>query len=81
MLNAKSVAIKIVQGLNPQWVEEFFSNRDELIEGLVVILNQFRTLDELVKADEIFFFIRQRDGGFRSFRREILLAYEVGFAA
>ena len=79
MLNAKSVAWKIVQTLNSEWVEEVFGKR-ELIECLVVVLNQFKTLDELVKADEIFFCVPKRNGGFFSFRRDILLAYEVGFA-
>ena len=74
MLNAKSVAITIINSLNPEWVEQF-GTIEQVKQELVEILNQFHSVKEIKEADEDAFFIRELEGGFCSFKKIILRAY------
>lgn len=76
MLNAKSVALNIINSLNPEWVAQFGST-EQVQEELIGILNQFTTVKEIIEADEDEFLIRELEGAFCSFKQIILRAYYV----
>ena len=78
MLNAKSVAIRIVSSLNPEWVEAFFLSPEALVDDLTEIVRSFNSLDEMRKAPSEDFLVHEIDGqGYVSFKREILHVYGV----
>lgn len=78
MLNAKSTAIRVVSTLDPEWVEAFFLSEEVLINDLTEIIRAFRSIEEMRKAPDDDFLVREIDGqGYCSFRREILHVYEV----
>lgn len=75
MLNAKSVAMNIVQGINPEWIETNFGSEGELIEVLVEILNQFKSVREIEQADSINTTVRMNSGNGFDFKYSILRVY------
>lgn len=78
MLNAKSVAIRVVSTLDPEWVEAFFLSEEVLINDLTEIVQAFRSIEEMRKAPDDDFLVREIEGqGYVSFRREILHVYDV----
>nr|DAG16830.1 MAG TPA: hypothetical protein [Caudoviricetes sp.] len=78
MLNAKSVAIRVVSSLDPEWVEAFFLSPEALVDDLTEIIRNFRSVKEMRKAPDDDFLVREIDGqGYCSFRREILHVYGV----
>lgn len=77
MLNAKSVAMQIVNSFSEEWVEEFFGSCEELVGDLSEIIRGFDSVEEMKKSDDGSFLVRQLCGGFYSFRKDILKAYSI----
>ena len=78
MLNAKSVVIRIVSNLDPEWIEAFFLSEEVLINDLTEIIRSFNSVDEMRKAPSEDFLVHGIDGqGSVSFKREILHVYGV----
>lgn len=78
MLNAKSIAIRVVSTLDPEWVEAFFLSPEALVEDLTEIIRSFNSVEEMRKAPDDVFLVREIDGqGYCSFKREILHVYGV----
>lgn len=78
MLNAKSVAIRVVSTLDPEWVEAFFLSEEVLINDLTEIIRSFNSVEEMSKAPAEDFLVREIDGqGYCAFKREILHVYDV----
>lgn len=78
MLNAKSVAIRVVDQLDPEWVEAFFLSEEVLINDLTEIIRSFNSVAEMRKAPDDDFLVREIDGqGYCSFKREVLHVYDV----
>lgn len=78
MLNAKSVAIRVVATLDPEWVEAFFISPEALVDDLTEIIRSFNSVDEMRKAPAEDFLVREIDGqGYCSFKREVLHVYDV----
>ena len=78
MLNAKSVVIRIVSNLDPEWIEAFFLSEEVLINDLTEIIRSFNSVDEMRKAPDDDFLVRELDGqGYCSFKQEILHVYGV----
>ena len=72
MLNAKSIAVATVNRFNNEWTEEFFGSKEELIEELVQVLNQFEDAAELAAADDLDTAVHQYCGGVYIFKRDLL---------
>ena len=78
MLNAKSVAIRVVDQLDPEWIEAFFLSEEVLINDLTELIRHFRSVKEMRKAPDDAFLVREVNGqGYCSFKREILHVYGV----
>lgn len=75
MLNAKSVALQIIEEFSDEWVEEFFGSKEWLISDLASLINQFEGIEEIDESDEFDFLIPQLGGGLYSFQKEIRKAY------
>ena len=75
MLNAKSIAIVTVNRFNPEWTEEFFGSKEELVEELVEVLNQFDSVAELKAADDLDCAVRQNCGGLYIFKKDLLRTF------
>lgn len=72
MLNAKSIAVVTVNRFNIEWINEFFGSKEELINELVQVLNQFETVADLKAADDLDCAVRQNCGGLYLFKRDLL---------
>lgn len=72
MLNAKSIAICTVNRFDNEWIEEFFDSKEELVNELVEVLNQFENTEALASADELDTAVRQNCGGLYVFKKDLL---------
>lgn len=77
MLNAKSVALQIVEEFSDEWVDEYFGSKEWLVSDLTSLLNQFESVEEIEEADELDFLVPQLGGGLYCFRKDILRAYHI----